>query len=646
MLSVYPLLLLGLILYRAQISPGGEYSTAFMSPKQCRMVRGAACAGVILHHLTQQLTGYGSMWRGPVTIFSEAGYLFTAIFFFFSGYGLIISVHEREDYLENFPVRRLTTVLIPFWLINAVIVVVNACTGRVRLQFRSVIMYVSGLLLVNSNGWFIVEIVILYLLFYFSFRLIKNKNISLIALSAATVVLIVRSAAAGHDPQGAQIHWFRGEWWYNSTAAFLFGAWYARFRGRADSLWTGSTAGSDPETRRGAGRKYAALLSAAAVCFASAFFAAVRINRRFGYYLSGSAGRNASLITFFSQTLACLAFLIFLLALLRKITINSPVLTWIGGIGPELFLIHRFVMDLLSDGLRKDPFLWYAAVLAGSLIAASVLSPLTHMLTRWVRSKFESRCAGQDGFHSAPAARGRVPGKYVQSGRMKKAAVRIALPLAVLAALYLTVGRDLIRAEEARREYLVLQNARVGERVLFGRFNTDAFVGRERLSWIVVSRESKELRLLCEKGISGSFYHRKHEAVSWEESDLRKLLNSDDYLNMFSKAERELLVPDGEDLVSLLTVREAKEFFQTDEQRELDVTEAAKAHGTNTNRFSKANYWDMKSYRSSWWWLRGEHGQKEITAPIVTVDGTVSEGVKYVNKPGGAVRPVIKVKVP
>jgi len=46
-----------------------------------------------------------------------------------------------------------------------------------------------------------------------------------------------------------------------------------------------------------------------------------------------------------------------------------------------------------------------------------------------------------------------------------------------------------------------------------------------------------------------------------------------------------------------------------------------------------------RGYRSSWWWLRDE--KKDITAPIVTVDGDILINKKYVNKPNGAIRPVI-----
>jgi hypothetical protein len=49
----------------------------------------------------------------------------------------------------------------------------------------------------------------------------------------------------------------------------------------------------------------------------------------------------------------------------------------------------------------------------------------------------------------------------------------------------------------------------------------------------------------------------------------------------------------------------------------------------------------MKGYDSSWWWLKGSNKEGEITAPIVEIDGSIYENKKYVNKPGGAIRPVL-----
>ena len=68
--------------------------------------------------------------------------------------------------------------------------------------------------------------------------------------------------------------------------------------------------------------------------------------------------------------------------------------------------------------------------------------------------------------------------------------------------------------------------------------------------------------------------------------------------------------------------------------------------GVNTNRYVKNSQGDQKGYDSSWWWLRGTNEEGEMTAPIVDYDGEILLDTKYVNKPKGAIRPVIWVKLP
>ena len=105
-----------------------------------------------------------------------------------------------------------------------------------------------------------------------------------------------------------------------------------------------------------------------------------------------------------------------------------------------------------------------------------------------------------------------------------------------------------------------------------------------------------------------------------------------------------MLETDG-DLVTLLTAQQALEYFQTDEERTMSITEAAKKQGVNADRLSHEEVWFDQNYSYSWWWLRGSPGEKAITAPIIDLDGRLCPAVRPVNKPSGAIRPVIRVRV-
>ena len=105
-----------------------------------------------------------------------------------------------------------------------------------------------------------------------------------------------------------------------------------------------------------------------------------------------------------------------------------------------------------------------------------------------------------------------------------------------------------------------------------------------------------------------------------------------------------MLETDG-DLVTLLTVKQALEYFTTDDERTMCITEAARRRGVNVDRLSHEDVWFNRSYSYSWWWLRGAPGEKAITAPIIDLEGQVCPAVRLVNKPSGAIRPVIRVRL-
>ena len=57
----------------------------------------------------------------------------------------------------------------------------------IHYNFRESLENIFGITLINGNGWFIVEIVLLYLLFYALFTLIKNKDVALFLLKRLNV---------------------------------------------------------------------------------------------------------------------------------------------------------------------------------------------------------------------------------------------------------------------------------------------------------------------------------------------------------------------------------------------------------------------------------------------------------------------------
>ena len=380
LLLIYPALLFLLIFRRARLPEKGGGNAGFLCLEQTKMIQAAACVGIILHHMTQEISFYGENYRGPVTIFSFMGILFTSLFFFFSGYGLITSIYTREDYLRKFLYTRLPTVLIPFWVINALGVLLNTQVYGIHWDTAGIWERILGITLINSNGWFIIEIVILYLIFYSLFRLIRNRDIALALLCAATFALIVYSFHQGHDLPGAKVHWFRGEWWYNSTPMFILGLLFARFREKITGFF---------------GKHYKVLIRLFAVLMVVTFFISIYFVLCWGYYREDSLARYSSTVTLISQITACLTFTVFVLLIHMKVAIGNRALKYMSTLSRELFLIHGYFVSRIFTYVRMNNILRYAAVLACSIACSAVVSPCVRWLIRQT-VRVLSRIAEQD----------------------------------------------------------------------------------------------------------------------------------------------------------------------------------------------------------------------------------------------------------
>ncbi len=635
LINLFPVLLAVITLTGVKRAKKGEVADGFLSLEQTKLLQGAASIAIILHHLTQRVTAYGAYRKGPVTQFNYMGILFTSVFFFASGYGLIKSVYTKPDYLMTFLRKRLTSVLVPFFIINLLGVLLFKYYCNYPMDAALVRRYILGTYLINSNAWFIIEIVALYLCFYVLFRLIRNKDAALVLLCIATVVLIAFASRQGHDTDGYS-RWFKGEWWYNSTIVFVAGMLFARFQERLTVFFN---------------RRYAVKLVTVVILFAAAYVLSVYTVNSLGYYhldMSFHARRD-ELITLVSQSAVCLLSTLLVLLLSMKLSLDNRALRYLGSISLELYLVHEFLLDEVFGGRKLSDPVYFAAVIGTSLVVAAVLSPII----KWIVAKLTSLMCKKkaDGAEHRVKKAGRHINEYELAQRKikrRRTVSRILLAafalFAVSALVYMTFLRNILAKSVYDSEMKALKSAAVGDRVFYGRYDTDnSTLGRDRLSWIVIKKDGNRLCLVTEYGISGSSYNQKHERVRWEDSDLRAMLNSDSYLSMFSKYELDSIVTTDGDTITLLTAEQAREAFAEDQDRELAITEVAENQGTNININSKVRQWDMKGYRSSWWWLRGEPGVADIYAPVVSVDGQVLLTDKEVNRPNGAVRPCIEV---
>lgn len=367
------------LIFGVRPSRRGEWNEEFLSLSVSKGILGICAILIVFHHSAQMLGNLG-MDAGPLKAFENVGVVFVGMFFFFSGFGLLKSLHKKEDYLKGFFRKRFPTVLIPFFICNLIFYIHNLRILPAELQPQGLdhVKYLLGWWLLNSHMWYVVEITILYLAFYFIFRLIKKESVAMLAMTVFTVAMIAGSACLNHGD-----NWFMGEWWFNSTFLFLVGMYVARSEEKLVSF---------------AKRFYVLLLVIFAGAAAGFYVLTDYVLNEYSYYAEYGLpeGDPQIIINRFiclgSQVAMVLAAVCLLLLIGMKLRFHNPVLDFIGEISLELYLIHNLFFDYTAGNpfIGLEPLIpvngaamLVGVVLGGSFIAAVIIHfairPLVHL---------------------------------------------------------------------------------------------------------------------------------------------------------------------------------------------------------------------------------------------------------------------------
>ena len=121
--------------------------------------------------------------------FYNLGSICVAAFFFLSGYGLVYSQNNKLGYIMSFLQRRIPGILIPFWMC---VIITTLVTTIVLGTYTSFIHdLLSGLL--GYPHWFVMQLLLFYVAFYFSFLMFKGRRA--IVILSILCILIMASLA-------------------------------------------------------------------------------------------------------------------------------------------------------------------------------------------------------------------------------------------------------------------------------------------------------------------------------------------------------------------------------------------------------------------------------------------------------------------
>lgn len=367
---IFYIILAIILLLRVKCASKGAWFEDTLSLRSSKGLLGFCAVGIMLHHMSQTIYFAGEE-PGVLMFMVDIGVCFVGMFFFFSGYGLYSSLRDKPDYLKGFLRNRLPAILIPFYLCNFVFILGSGLAGY---QFKKgeLLPYLTGVILMNDQMWYIVEIFILYLLFFLVFRLIKNQNAACILYGALLMGLIAWSLRLGHDnTTPTQGLWFHGEWWYNTTLMIWVGILFARWERQI----------------LGAIRKfYGIMLAVFVVLTAFLYRKTLYMLQTKGYWYEwdGYPGYKEKWQTLGVQFSFVFVLVLTVVILLQKIKCSNEILDFLGKIALELYLIHNLFLLYMPV---KNRGYYILICYAASILLAVILHFADQKLIRLVRRK-------------------------------------------------------------------------------------------------------------------------------------------------------------------------------------------------------------------------------------------------------------------
>ncbi len=344
---------LALLLVGSRRAKLGAFNQDSMSLEATKNLQGLAAIGVICHHLSQPAANSAPMAAlGQMQIFREIGFLFVALFFFVSGYGLLKSLDSKPGYLNGFLRRRCLPIVVCFYVMNVFYIVWHLLLGT-NMPASEWICKITGVALLNDNAWFVPVILIQYLAFYVIFKNVKSRPLALF------LSFLVVAVQAGWFLFNKHFTWWWGptDWWKKPGALWL-APWYKRpialwYEGE---WWVNSTIGffaglmlaqHEKKLLASLQKFYWPKLFGAFLLFAASFALRFFLYSKNIHYWLEFSGDNSTLpraLMFSVETLQVLSGLLLVVLIRLKLWSKNAVLGFFGNITLEFYLMQALFL--------------------------------------------------------------------------------------------------------------------------------------------------------------------------------------------------------------------------------------------------------------------------------------------------------------
>lgn len=204
----YVLIIIAIIMIIAKKIKKSEVTDVF-NLNNSALTRVIATFCIMYGHTFAAISG------GGYTLFDniKTGSCWVALFFIWSGYGVVYSYNKKSNYLNGFLYSRGVKILAPFFVVHIIYFAVKSLLG-VHFSATDVLQGLIGGMNIVEFSWYPIAALAMYVLFYVSWKLpIKDKFKPIVLFTLVVIFTAFEYYVAG-------IHC---DWWLISNLAFPLG---------------------------------------------------------------------------------------------------------------------------------------------------------------------------------------------------------------------------------------------------------------------------------------------------------------------------------------------------------------------------------------------------------------------------------------
>ena len=315
----------------------------YLSVDNTNALRGIMAIAIVLHHLSEHSTS-GRLFP----LLNHIGYLLVAVFFFLSGYGLMVSFQRKgKAYLEGFWKRRILFFVIVLLLDTLLYAAFNLLNGQKFSATEFLLSFVNGHPLAIASWYIFVQI------YFYAFFAVVYRHCNSEAYRLALMFLLITSC---------DLLFFLLDYpsqWIYSNYGFFLGLFWATYK---------------PQINSKLEQNYFLYLVVIVSLFIGFSILPKIMDAKWGYL--------------FCRVISTPCFALFVLLLLYKIHFVGCFWQKMSAISLEIYLLHSLVYRFFRSNIIHidNDVLWALA----TIIISVLISLPAHQVNMKIRSALSS----------------------------------------------------------------------------------------------------------------------------------------------------------------------------------------------------------------------------------------------------------------